>query len=102
MPVHNVSDLTGVSVHKIGRALDTYIELAKMDEDYSAISIVGMDETSIAKGHEYITLFVDLEERKTVHISAGKDHISLRLAMLNFSFVIFCFAVKLDSFFKKI
>jgi transposase len=74
MPVHNVSDLTGVSDHKIGRALDTYIELAKMDEDYSAISIVGMDETSIAKGHEYITLFVDLEERKTVHISAGKDH----------------------------
>jgi hypothetical protein len=33
-----------------------------------------MDETSIAKGHDYITLFVDLEERKTLHISAGKDH----------------------------
>jgi len=74
MPVHNVSDLTGVSDHKIWRVLDTYIELAKMDEDYSDISIVGMDETSIAKGHDYITLFVDLEERKTLHISAGKDH----------------------------
>ncbi|TXK99681.1 hypothetical protein BMR02_07285 [Methylococcaceae bacterium HT1] len=52
MPVHNVSDLTGVSDHKIWRVLDTYIELAKIDEDYSNISTIGMDETSIAKGHD--------------------------------------------------
>jgi transposase len=74
MPVHNVSDLTGVSDHKIWRVLDTYIELAKKDENYSDISTVGMDETSMSKGHDYITLFVGLEERKTLHISAGKDH----------------------------
>jgi transposase len=74
MPVHNVSDLTGVSDHKIWRVLDVYIELAKKDEDYSDISLIGMDETSIAKGHDYITLFVDLVERKTLHISAGKDN----------------------------
>ena len=74
MPVHNVSQLTGVSDHKVWRVLDTYIELAKKDEDFSDLSIIGMDETSIAKGHEYITLFVDLVERRTVHISAGKDN----------------------------
>ena len=74
MPVHNVSQLTGVSDHKIWRVLDTYIALAKKDEDFSGLSIIGMDETSIAKGHEYITLFVDLVERRTVHISAGKDN----------------------------
>ena len=62
MPVHNVSNLTGVSDHKIWRVLDTYIELAKKNENYSDISIIGMDETSIAKGHDYITLFVDLVE----------------------------------------
>jgi len=74
MPVHNVSQLTGVSDHKVWRVLDTYIALAKKDEDFSDLSIIGMDETSIAKGHEYITLFVDLVERRTVHISAGKDN----------------------------
>jgi len=74
MPVHNVSQLTGVSDHKIWRVLDSYIELAKKDENYSDISVIGMDETSIAKGHEYITLFVDLAERKTLHISSGKDN----------------------------
>jgi len=74
MPVHNVSQLTNVSDHKIWRVLDSYIDLAKKDENYSDISVIGMDETSIARGHEYITLFVDLVERKTLHISAGKDN----------------------------
>ena len=74
MPVHNVSELTGVSDHKIWRVLDSYIDLVKKDEKYSDISVIGMDETSIAKGHKYITLFVDLVERKTLHISSGKDN----------------------------
>lgn len=74
MPVHNVSQLTGVSDHKIWRVLDTYIGLAKIDENFSEISVIGMDETSIARGHDYITLFVDLKERKTLHISSGKDN----------------------------
>jgi transposase len=74
MPVHNVSQLTGVSDHKIWRVLDTYIGLAKEDENFSEVTAVGMDETSIAKGHDYISLFVDLKERKTLHISDGKDN----------------------------
>ncbi|MCF6205063.1 MAG: hypothetical protein L3J59_15575 [Methylococcaceae bacterium] len=52
MPVHNVSQLTGVSDHKVWRVLDSYIDLAKKGENYSDISTIGMDETSIAKGHE--------------------------------------------------
>jgi len=74
MPVHNVCQLTGVSDHKIWAVLDTYVGLAKKEEDFSHISAVGMDETSIAKGHDYITLFVDLNNKRTIHISEGKDH----------------------------
>jgi transposase len=54
--------------------LDTYIALVKKDEDYSTISTIGMDETYISKGHDYVTLFVDLVERKTQFISTGKDN----------------------------
>ena len=74
MPVHNVSALTGVSDHKIWRVLDVYVDGAKFSEDFSEVCTVGMDETSVAKGHDYITLFVDLNERKTIHISDGKDN----------------------------
>ncbi|QZE13385.1 transposase [Halosquirtibacter laminarini] len=34
--------------------------------------MVGIDETSCKKGHNYVTLFVDLKERRTVHVSEGK------------------------------
>ena len=74
MPVHNVSQLTGVSDFKIWRLLDTYIAAAKSNEDFSEITTIGMDETSVAKGHDYITLFVDLNQSRTIHISDGKDN----------------------------
>ena len=73
MPIHNISQLTGVSDYKIWRVLDVYIQAAKFNDDFSEVTILGMDETSVAKGHDYITLFVDIEKRKTLHISDGKD-----------------------------
>jgi len=74
MPVDNVSQLTGVSNHKIWKVLDTYINRAKEDEEFSQVTKLGIDETSVAKGHDYISLFVDIEAKKTLHISDGKDH----------------------------
>ncbi len=60
------------SDNKLWRMLDLYVEAARYGEDCSQLSTVGMDETSVAKGHDYITLFVDMEQRKTLHISEGK------------------------------
>jgi transposase len=73
MPVHQVARMTGVSNYKLWRMLDLYVEAARYDEDCSAVTAVGMDETSVAKGHEYISLFVDMNQRKTLHIAEGKD-----------------------------
>ena len=33
-----------------------------------------MDETSISKGHDYLTLFVDLKNRRTIHVAEGKSN----------------------------
>ena len=74
MPVSRVANLIGVYDNKVWKMLDLYIFGAKFDEDYSSVSVVGIDETSIAKGHEYISLFVDLHKRKTMFISQGKDN----------------------------
>ena len=72
MPVSQVSQMVGVSDYKLWRMLDVYVAAARFSEDYSEVSAVGMDETSIAKGHKYITLFVDLRERRTIHVAPGK------------------------------
>ena len=37
------------------------------------VSVIGVDETSEAKGHNYISLFVDLKEKNTIFIADDKD-----------------------------
>jgi transposase len=72
MPVRQVAQMVVEDERKLWRMLDAYVEEARSSEDDSAVTAVGMDETSIAKGHNYITLFVDLLLRRTIHVTAGK------------------------------
>lgn len=73
MPVNAVSRLTGADDNKIWRMLDVYVEAARENESFSSLSRVGLDETSKRKHHDYVTLFVDLDARKTVFVTEGKD-----------------------------
>lgn len=72
MPVTQAGRLTGVSDYRLWNMLDLYVSGARHDEDYSDVSVIGMDETSLAKRHSYITLFVDLMARRTLFITRGK------------------------------
>lgn len=73
MPVSKVSQLVGVSEYKIWAMLDKYVEQALAEQDLSTVDAVGIDETSIARGYSYISLFVDLQQRRTIHVSEGKS-----------------------------
>jgi transposase len=72
MAVNNVADLLKISDDKIWQMLDIYIHAARINDDYSDVKTVGIDETSIAKGHKYISLFVDLHKQKTIFVATGK------------------------------
>jgi len=74
MPVHTVSKLIKESDYKIWAMLERYVDQALAKSDYSGLTAIGMDETSKSKGHNYITLFVDLTKKQTVFIAEGKDH----------------------------
>jgi len=74
MPVHQVCQLVKISDHKVWSILDKYTAEVRNLSDYSKITKIGMDETSIAKGHAYVSLFVDLEARKTIFVADGKDN----------------------------
>ena len=58
--------------NKLWRMMNYYTEAARQFEDYSGVKRVGIDETSKTKGHDYVTLFVDLEESKTIFVAEGK------------------------------
>lgn len=78
MPVHQASKLTKISDHKIWSILDKYTEETRALNNYSNVTKLGMDETSISKGHNYISLFVDLVEKKTIFVTEGKDSATVK------------------------
>lgn len=78
MPVNAVSRLTGIDDNKIWRMLSVYIEETRQEEDFSEITAIGIDETSKRKKHDYVTLFVDLEARKTIFVTEGKDNTTVK------------------------
>ncbi len=73
MPVKKVADIANISDDKLWDMLDRYVDKTRAYEDFSDVTAVGLDETSRAKGHDYITLFVDLKQRRTIYITTGKD-----------------------------
>ena len=74
MPVNTVRKIINEYNDKIWAMLERYITKALANNDYSCLRAVGMDETSRRKGHDNITLFVDLLKRRTIFISECKDH----------------------------
>lgn len=78
MPVHQVAQLVKISDHKGWSILDNYTEQTRALNDYSEVTKIGMDETSIAKGHDYLTLFVDLDKKKTMFVTEGKGSATVK------------------------
>ena len=60
MPVNKVAQIIGVDDNKLWRMMRYYVAAARQLEDYSEVDKIGVDETSKAKGHDYVSLFVDL------------------------------------------
>lgn len=78
MPVKRVAKVAALNDDKIWQMLERYIDQTRTYEDFKAIEAIGIDETSRSKGHEYVTLFVDLQQRRTLFVTEGKDHTTIK------------------------
>jgi len=73
MPTNKVAQIIKVDDEKLWRMQYHYVEESRKLEDYSEVDSIGVDETSMRKGHDYITLVVDLKKKKTIYVTPGKD-----------------------------
>ena len=60
---------------RLWRVLRHYVEKARSEADFSEVTAIGVDETSRSRGHNYITVFMDLDEehRRVLFATEGKD-----------------------------
>ena len=64
--------LVGVSRHRVAALCERYVELALAQTDLSAVRELAIDETSLARGHDYITLAADATERRVIAVAEGR------------------------------
>jgi transposase len=74
MPVASVAGLVGETDMRIWRVVHHYVDEAVEAQDLSGVERVGIDETSSRRGHEYVSVFADLEQRRGVFCVEGRDH----------------------------
>jgi transposase len=73
MPVKAIAELLGVTDQRLWRVLRHYVMADVESMDLTELSSVGVDETAARRGHNYVSLFVDMDERKVVFVTEGKD-----------------------------
>jgi transposase len=73
MPVKAIADMVGEYDQRIWKIINRNVEEALAKEDYSQVTQIGIDETSSKRGHNYITVVVDLDQRKAIFATEGKD-----------------------------
>ena len=73
VPVNAVARLVGEHDTKLWRVIHHYVERARAGTDLSAVTRVAIDETAARRGHDYITLFIDIDQARVVFATGGKD-----------------------------
>jgi transposase len=73
MPVKKAGEILGESDHKLWRALFAHVEAAWQDLSWENVIWVEADEMNRKKGHNYLTVFVDLATKRVLLAVEGKD-----------------------------
>jgi transposase len=73
MPVNIVAGKINEQDTRLWRIVHHYVESACDQASHSQVARIAFDETSARRGHNYVTLFADLDQRRVIFVADGKD-----------------------------
>src|SRR5271167_594214 len=73
MPMRQVAELVGETDTRLWRMLFRQVEAAYAEADFSNVCCVGVDEMSVRKGQEYLSVFADLVKKRVLFATEGRD-----------------------------
>jgi len=73
MAFKKVAEKVNLSQHRVMAICERYVDLAAAQRDMSAVRQVAVDETSKQRGHDYVTLVADADQRAVLFVTEGKD-----------------------------
>ena len=72
MPVAAAARLMGEHDTKMWRVLHYWVETAREPADDAEVKRVAIDETAAKRGHDYVSLFVDIDRRRVLFVTEGR------------------------------
>ncbi len=73
MPIAPLARMTREHDTRVWRVIEHHVGASRAGLDFSDVSQVGMDETSARRGHDYVSIFMDLDKRRVMFATPGKD-----------------------------
>ncbi len=73
MPFAAVARIVGESAYRCMEVCNRYVEMALGLADFSDVTSLAIDETSRARGHDYVTLAADAQARRVIFVTEGRD-----------------------------
>ena len=73
MPVKTIGEFVNEHDTRLWRIIHHYVDLGLERTDHSTVKEVGFDETSSKRGHNYVSLFVDIDGPRVLFATEGKD-----------------------------
>lgn len=80
-----VSRLVGLSWHQVVAICKRYVDLGLEQADFSEVNRLAADETSRARGHDYITLVADADLRRVLFVTEGRDAETIKAFAADFT-----------------
>lgn len=80
-----VSRLVGLSWHQVVAICKRYVALGLEQADFSEVTRLAADETSRARGHDYITLVADADLRRVLFVTEGRDADTIKAFAADFT-----------------
>jgi len=73
MPVAAVARIVGEHDTRLWRVVHHYVDQARARIDTLNVTRIAIDETAARRGHNYITLFADIDQARVLFATEGKD-----------------------------
>ena len=73
MPVKSVARMVDEHDTRLWRVVHHYVDAARARLDASDVTRVAIDETAARRGHNYITLCVDIDQARVLFATEGRD-----------------------------
>ena len=74
LPVRQAANLLRCTDKQLWRRIEFYVGQARSLESFAGVQTVGIDETSLRRGQNYITVVHDLDAKRLLFATEGRDH----------------------------